>query len=74
MRSPKMGAARVSGSPNAAAKEEVELKLLVPANQMHQLRTAPDITRHARGRGITRLHKHSAEGGDTRAKPVGARR
>ena len=54
MRSPKMGAARVSGSPNAAAKEEIELKLLVPAGAMNQLRTAPVVARHARGRGFTR--------------------
>ena len=54
MRSPKMGAARVSGSPNAAAKEEIELKLLVPAGAMNQLRTAPVVARHARSRGVAR--------------------
>ena len=54
MRPPKMGAARVSGSPNAAAKEEIELKLLVPAGAMNQLWTAPVVARHARSRGVAR--------------------
>jgi len=54
MRAPKPGAAKVFGCVSAAGKEEIELKLLIPAGAMDQLRAAPVIARHARNRGAAR--------------------
>jgi triphosphatase len=38
----------------SAGNDEVELKLLVPAGQLGQIREAPVIARHARNAGVTR--------------------
>jgi inorganic triphosphatase YgiF len=43
-----------NGPGRSEAKDEVELKLLVPAGALDQLRAAPVIVRHARNAGVAR--------------------
>src|SRR5690348_4101795 len=52
------GGASINGAPEVeagvVAKDEIELKLLVPAGLLGKLREAPVLTRHARNAGVTR--------------------